>query len=137
MFISDIDKIKAVLIDDTSFTRMTICRMMEQIGFQDLIEFEDGAIASQNLPLLTPPPGLIVADYHMPGLDGLELLRAVRSGQIDNIAHDTPFIMVTGEGKLESFISAIQLDVDAFLDKPTTRILLESRIRSLLGEKKR
>jgi len=100
MLISDINKIKAVLIDDTSFTRMTTCRMMEQIGFQDLIEFEDGAIASQNLPLLTSPAGLIVADYHMPGLDGLELLRAVRSGQIDNIAPDIPFIMVTGEGKL-------------------------------------
>jgi hypothetical protein len=44
--------------------------------------------------------------------------------------------MVTGEGKLESFISAIQLDVDAFLDKPTTRILLETRIKSLFGEQK-
>jgi len=136
MFISDIEKTKAVLIDDTSFTRMTICRMMEQIKFQDIIEFEDGAIASQNLPLQSPPPGLIVADYHMPGLDGLELLRAVRSGQINNIAHDIPFIMVTGEGKLESFISAIQLDVDAFLDKPTTRVLLETWIKSLFSEQK-
>ena len=55
MFISDIEKTKAVLIDDTSFTRMTICRMMEQIGFQDIIEFEDGAIASQKLSLQSPP----------------------------------------------------------------------------------
>ena len=79
---------------------------------------------------------MIVADYHIPGLDSLELLRAVRSGQIDTVAHGIPFIMVTGEGKLESFISAIQLDVDAFLDKPTTRILLETWIKSLIGEQK-
>ena len=110
--------------------------MMEQIGFQDLVEAEDDAVACEKLTQLSPSPGLIIADYHMPGLDGLELLCAARSGQIENIPHDIPFIMITGEGKLESFIAAIQLDVDAFLDKPTTRPRLEEKIRSLFGQQK-
>jgi two-component system, chemotaxis family, chemotaxis protein CheY len=91
--------IKVLVVDDFATMRRIVKGVLKQLGFNDIIEAENGHSALEELK--KEQIGLIVSDWNMPKMNGLELLKAVRS---DASLQGVPFIMVTAEGQKKMFL---------------------------------
>lgn len=120
---------RVLVVDDLPGMREFICRGLEHLGFRDIAEARDGAAALESMT--DGPVGLIISDYDMPGMDGLEFLTAVRA---DARTHATPFILVSGNGDDASLARrAARAGADDYVAKPFTIDLLRTKIEGLLG----
>ena len=107
--------IKVLVVDDFATMRRIVKGVLRQLGFSNIIEAEDGTVALNELK--KEKIGLIVSDWNMPNMTGLELLKAVRKdGELKSI----PFIMVTAEGQKENVIEAVKAGVTNYVVKPFT-----------------
>lgn len=126
--------LKILVVDDERFSRMIVSRLLREIGPIEVIAAENG---SEALVHLTSPLGsniaAMIADFNMPGLNGLELLQAIRVG-IENLRRDLPVILVTGNSDKRLVGKAMQLDVDAFIVKPLSKTVLHSRLARVMHE---
>jgi len=117
------DKDISILVaDDNELMSNLIRLMLEKNGFKNITEVRDGASAFKTLQ--AQKTDLIIADWHMDGLSGIELLQKVRA---DDKMRDTPFIIVSVEGLDVSIDTAFQYGVSDFLSKPF-------KMDSLLGK---
>ncbi len=107
--------IKVLVVDDFATMRRIVKGVLKQLGFNDIIEAEDGQLALKELQ--KEKVGLIVSDWNMPNMTGLDLLKAVRA---DANLKDTPFLMVTAEGQKENVVQAVQAGVSNYIVKPFT-----------------
>ncbi|MBW2618719.1 MAG: chemotaxis response regulator CheY [Deltaproteobacteria bacterium] len=124
----DLD-IKIIIVDDFATMRRIVKNILKQIGFTNIEEADDGATA---LPLIkTQNFDLIVSDWNMPQMSGLELLKAVRA---DDQVKDTPFLMVTAEAQKENIIEAVKAKVSNYIIKPFTADTLSEKINKIFGE---
>ena len=121
--------IKIISIDDFPTMRRIIKSLLKQIGFMNVLEADDGAMG---LTLIKHEhPDLIISDWNMPKMNGLELLKAVRTeAGISN----TPFIMITAEAEKENIVQAVQCGVSNFIVKPFTAEVLRQKINKVFGE---
>ena len=120
--------IKVLIVDDQQTMRSLVRNGLQQIGFSDFGEAADGEDALRSL--LSRPVNLIISDFNMPKLDGLGLLRAVRSHPpIAKIA----FIMLTGRADKELVQRAVQFGVNNYLVKPFTVATLQGKIETVFG----
>jgi CheY-like chemotaxis protein len=111
-----------LIADDNKTIRIVMRRMLEKKGYKHIIEVEDGLTAFQVMK--TQKIDVVIADWHMEGLSGIELLQRIRE---DSHIGDTPFIMVSVEGLDVSLDAAFKYGVSDFVSKPfTADILLES-----------
>ncbi|MBW1800360.1 MAG: response regulator, partial [Deltaproteobacteria bacterium] len=94
---------KVLVVDDFATMRRIVKGVLKQLGFSNIIEAEDGSLALEELK--KDQVGLIVSDWNMPNMTGLELLKAVRG---DANLKDIPFIMVTAEGQKENVVEAVK-----------------------------
>ncbi len=106
---------KVLVVDDFATMRRIVKGVLKQLGFSNIIEAEDGSAALDTLK--KENIGLIVSDWNMPKMTGLDLLKAVRS---DENLKQTPFIMVTAEGQKENVIEAVKAGVSNYIVKPFT-----------------
>src|SRR3954469_12456469 len=105
--------LKTLIVDDQQTMRMLVRSGLQQLGFRELHDANDGEAALQ-LAAQTALH-LVISDFNMPKLDGLGLLRAIRAYPATaNVA----FIMLTGQGDKEIVQRAIQFGVNNFLVKP-------------------
>jgi len=117
------DKNISILVADDNELMSNLIRMMlEKNGFKNITEVRDGASAFKTLQ--AQKIDLIIADWHMDGLSGIELLQKVRA---DDKMRDTPFIIVSVEGLDVSIDTAFHYGVSDFLSKPF-------KMDSLLGK---
>lgn len=107
--------IKVLVVDDFATMRRIVKGVLKQLGFSNIIEAEDGNAALGELK--KEKFGLIVSDWNMPNMSGLELLKAVRG---DTGLKSIPFIMVTAEGQKENVIEAVKAGVTNYIVKPFT-----------------
>jgi two-component system, chemotaxis family, chemotaxis protein CheY len=107
--------IKVLVVDDFATMRRIVKGVLKQLGFNNILEAEDGSAALDVLK--KESVGLIVSDWNMPKMTGLELLKSVRS---DDGLKGTPFIMVTAEGQKENVIEAVKAGVSNYIVKPFT-----------------
>ncbi len=125
-----VDKHMKVLIVDDYKTMLRIMRnLLRQIGFLTVEEALDGTEALQTLQA-DNNFGLIISDWNMEPMTGIELLRAVRA---DDKLKATPFIMITAENKVENVIAAKQEGVSNYIVKPFNADTLQTKMRSVLG----
>lgn len=118
-----------VLIVDDYATMLRIVRnLLKQIGFQNIDEAVDGGSALQMMKL--KKYGLVISDWNMEPVTGIEFLRNVRS---DPELKATPFIMVTAESKSENVIEAKKAGVSNYIVKPFSSEVLKGKISSVLG----
>ena len=120
-----------LVVDDEQFSRSIITRLLERMGHPKIHTAEDGTEALALLKSF-PEVSFIVSDFKMPLLDGLLLLRCVRSGEA-SIDRATPFAMVTGFSDNALVDTAIDLDVNAFLIKPVSSTALSRRLSNMLS----
>ncbi len=120
---------KILLIEDTEITRKIIHRMLYKMGYTNVVEAENGVEAWSEVEKsirLSKPFQLIVADWKMPGMSGLELLRRIRA---DHRVSGTPFLLLTTNTRKDQVLEAIQAGVNNYLAKPFVLEVLEKKLR--------
>ena len=117
---------KVLVVDDSAVMRQIIKKNLKELGFSDLTEAEDGAAG-----LKKAGEGgfdLIVSDWNMPNMTGLEFLKAVRA---DAGLKGVSFIMVTSEADKEKIMEAVKAGVNQYIVKPFNAIQLEEKIKAI------
>lgn len=124
------DKSMNVLVVDDYKSMVRIVRgMLNQLGFVNVDDAPDGAAA---MALLKEKKyGLVLSDWNMQPVTGLELLKQVRA---EERTRATPFVMVTAEAKVENVIAARQAGVNNYVIKPFTLAVLKQKLTSVVGE---
>ena len=117
---------RVLVVDDFSTMRRIIKNILKQLGFNNIVEADDGTTAWEILS--KEPVDLIVSDWNMPQMSGIELLRKVRSSK--EFA-DVPFLMVTAEGLQENIIEAVQAKVSNYIVKPFTAETMGQKIEKI------
>lgn len=119
-----------VLIVDDYKTMLRILRnLLRQLSFNNVEEAIDGTMALQKLR--QAQFGLVISDWNMEPMTGIELLREVRA---DEKLMAIPFIMITAESKSENVIAAKEAGVSNYIVKPFNAETLKTKIASVLGE---
>jgi two-component system chemotaxis response regulator CheY len=116
-------KMKILVVDDFSTMRRIVKNLLRQLGYENIEEAEDGAQAYSKLK--NGGFGFVVSDWNMPNMDGLDLLKKVRS---DPELKDLPILMVTAEAEKEKVITAIQAGVNNYVVKPFTGEILKEKM---------
>lgn len=120
---------KILVVDDSSTMRRIIKNTLNHLGYKDLLEAEDGALAweamTQNSDI-----GVLITDWNMPNMNGLELVKKVRAEQK---YADMPIIMVTTEGGKTEVITALKAGVNNYIVKPFTPQVLKEKLEAVLG----
>lgn len=125
-----VDKTMSVLVVDDYKSMIRIVRgMLAQLGFNNVDEATCGPSA---LALIANKDyGLILSDWNMAPMTGLELLQRVRA---EPRMQKTPFLMVTAEAKAENVIAARRAGVSNYVIKPFTTAVLKQKLSTVLGE---
>ncbi len=124
----DLD-MKVLVVDDFATMRRIIKDVLKQIGFTNIAEADDGTTA---LAVLKKQKiDFILADWNMPKMSGLELLKAVRG---DASLKDTPFLMVTAEAQKEKVLQAVQVGVTNYIVKPFTADTFKEKLTKILDK---
>ncbi len=119
-----------ILIVDDYKTMLRIVRnLLKQLGFNNVDEATDGAMALEKARAKTY--GLIISDWNMEPMTGYELLKEVRA---DNQLKSTPFIMVTAESKTDNVIAAKKAGVNNYIVKPFNAATLKQKLVAVLGD---
>ncbi|MBT0670551.1 response regulator [Novosphingobium profundi] len=121
--------IKVMVVDDQTSMRAMIRRALQDLGFKDI---RDKPSAVEALPAVKADRvHLIISDYNMPDMDGLQFLEAVRA---DGTIGKTVFIMLTGSADKEVVQKAAALGVNNYVVKPFAPAALKEKIERVFGE---
>jgi two-component system chemotaxis response regulator CheY len=117
---------KILVVDDFSTMRRIIKNLLRDLGFTNTQEADDGNTA---LPMLQAGNfDFLVTDWNMPGMQGIDLLKAVRA---DAKLKTMPVLMVTAESKREQIIEAAQAGVNGYIVKPFTAATLNEKLQKI------
>ncbi|OGQ85539.1 MAG: histidine kinase [Deltaproteobacteria bacterium RIFOXYD12_FULL_56_24] len=117
---------KILVVDDFATMRRIIKNILTQLGFKNIIEADDGTTALNVLK--SEKISLIISDWNMPKMTGLDLLKAVRA---DAGMAATPFIMVTAEAQQDNIILAVKAKVSQYIVKPFTAETLSEKLNKI------
>jgi len=118
-----------MVVDDFSTMRRIVRKILKDLQFQEIIEAENGAEAFELLK--TNKVDLIVSDWNMPTMTGLELLKRVRA---DDRFKGLPFLLVTAEAQKENIIEAIQAKVSNYVVKPFSPAVLAEKLAKIIPQ---
>ncbi len=128
---SDLDfTMKVLVVDDMSTMRRIIKNVLRQIGYTSVEEAADGKEALEKLK--GGGFGLVVSDWNMPVMSGIELLKAIRA---DAELKTLPVLMVTAEAQKENIIEAVQAGVSNYVVKPFTGDALREKLAKIFAKK--
>lgn len=120
---------KLLVVDDSSTMRRIIKNTLSRLGYEDVLEGEDG-LQGWSVLDTNPDIGMLITDWNMPEMNGLELVKKVRS---DTRFSDLPIIMVTTEGGKAEVITALKAGVNNYIVKPFTPQVLKEKLAAVLG----
>jgi two-component system chemotaxis response regulator CheY len=119
---------KFLVVDDYSTMRRIVKNLLHDLGYANVTEADDGKTA---LPLLQNGSfDFLITDWNMPGMPGLDLLKAVRA---DERLKKLPVLMLTAEAKREQIVEAAQAGVSGYVIKPFTAVTLKEKIDKILA----
>ena len=120
--------LKFLVVDDFSTMRRIIKNLLHDLGYSNVTEADDGKTA---LPMLQAGDfDFLITDWNMPGVAGLDLLKAVRA---DAKLAKMPVLMLTAEAKREQIVEAAQAGVNGYVIKPFTAETLKEKLDKILG----
>jgi two-component system chemotaxis response regulator CheY len=117
----------ALVVDDFSTMRRIVKNILRDLEFKNILEAEDGTTAVQILA--SQKIDLVVSDWNMPKMTGLDLLKHVRS--TDNLK-DLPFLMVTAEAQKENIVEAVKARVSNYIVKPFTAATMAEKLAKII-----
>ncbi|MEA1933652.1 MAG: response regulator [Thermodesulfobacteriota bacterium] len=124
---ADTTNMKVLVVDDFATMRRIVKNILKQLGYNNIVEADDGTTALEILE--KEKVDLIISDWNMPKMTGLDLLKNVRGNA--EMA-DTPFIMVTAEAQQDNIILAVKAKVSQYIVKPFTAETLGEKIDKVL-----
>ena len=114
---------KVLVVDDFSTMRRIVKNLLRDLGFTNIQEADDGSTA---LPMLQGGDfDFVVTDWNMPGMQGIDLLKAIRADV--NLSH-IPVLLITAEAKKEQIVMAAQAGVNGYIVKPFTAATLKTKL---------
>tara|TARA_B110000908_G_C10171734_1_gene411184 strand:- start:365 stop:763 length:399 start_codon:yes stop_codon:yes gene_type:complete len=117
---------KVLVVDDFSTMRRIVKNLLRDLGFSNISEADDGSTA---LPMLQNGDfDFVVTDWNMPGMQGIDLLKAIRADA--NLAH-IPVLLITAEAKKEQIVMAAQAGVNGYIVKPFTAGTLKNKLEKI------
>ena len=116
-----------LVVDDFNTVRRILKKSLTQLGFANIVEAENGEEALRKLK--ENKIEFIFADWNMPKMTGLELLKAIRD---DAKFKDIPFIMVTAEARKPNIIAAIEAGANNYIVKPFTTEILKEKMEIVM-----
>ena len=119
-------RMKVLVVDDFATMRKIVRNILKQIGFEDITEAEDGSVALRLIK--SEPVGLVVSDWNMPNMSGLDLLKEIRKNPQ---TASLPVFMVTAEGLKENVMEAVKAGVNNYVVKPFTAEVLQEKIETI------
>ncbi len=117
-----------LIVDDYKTMLRIIENLLKQLGFKNIHQATDGSMALKVLREV--PIGLVISDWNMQPMTGLQLLKEVRA---DATLKPTPFIMITAESKTENVVAAKEAGVSNYIVKPFNAETLKQKISAVLG----
>ncbi len=121
--------IKILLVDDFSTMRRIIKNLLRKLGYQEIHEAENGEVALEMLK--SDNFNFIIADWNMPKMSGLDLLKTLRE---DEKYKNTPFMMVTSEANKNNIVTAIEAGADDYIVKPFDANTLREKLKTILNQ---
>ncbi|MBI5887384.1 MAG: chemotaxis response regulator CheY [Deltaproteobacteria bacterium] len=122
---------KILVVDDFSTMRRIIKNILRELGYYNVEEAEDGAVAFEKLK--GGGFDFVVTDWNMPNMPGIDLLKAIRADE--SLMH-IPVLMVTAESQKENVVQAVEAGVNNYIVKPFTATALKERIDLILEKAK-
>ncbi len=119
---------KVLIVDDFATMRRILRNILKQIGFTNISEADDGKTGLKALQ--KEKFDLVLCDWNMPEMPGIDLLRAVRS---DDALKDIPFVMVTAEAQKNNIVEAVQAGVSNYVIKPFTAETVSEKLKKVFG----
>ncbi len=121
---SPIKDLKVLLVEDQSEARAMMRNMLLEMGVTQIFEAPDGRDALRFLDSAFEFVDLVICDWNMPSMSGVELLRQLRT-----VYPDLPFLMVTGRSDMESVVEAKSSGVTGYIRKPFSVKQFETKLR--------
>ncbi len=118
---------KFIVVDDSPTMRKIVVNTLKRLGYNEIIEAEDGKDALAKLHV--EKVDFIITDWNMPNMNGLEFTKAVRSNPS---LKDLPILMVTTRGMKEDVLEALQAKVNNYVVKPFTPQILKQKIEQIM-----
>ncbi len=125
--VKDFNDLKVLIVEDQHEARAMMRNMLMELGVNQIFDAPDGRDALVFLDSAFDFVDMIICDWNMPNMDGVELLRQLRS-----VDPDIPFLMVTGRGDMESVVEAKSSGVTGYIRKPFSAKGLEAKIRIMM-----
>ncbi|MBL7671299.1 MAG: response regulator [Bdellovibrionaceae bacterium] len=120
--------IRVLIVDDSATTRKITRKYLTDLGFTKIDEAGDGALGWSKIIGSHPPYSLVICDWHMPRISGLELLKNVRT---TNDTKSLSFVMVTGEQNKEEVLKALKMGASGYIVKPFEPDILKKTLEKL------
>lgn len=115
-----------LVVDDASTMRRIVRGLLRELSLKNIREAENGSDALEELR--RKKADLVISDWNMPQMTGIELLRAIRS---DSALKDLPVLMVTAEAKKENIMEAVQAGVNNYIVKPFSAETLQEKLNKI------
>ena len=119
-------KMRFLVVDDFSTMRRIVRNLLKELGFVNIEEAEDGAIALNRLK--NEKFDFVVSDWNMPNMTGIQLLQAIRA---DAALKSLPVLMITAEARKENIIEAAQAGANGYIVKPFTAATLDEKLAKI------
>ncbi|MEW6234296.1 MAG: response regulator [Candidatus Omnitrophota bacterium] len=129
----NLSKYSFLIVDDVRLCRLNVMGILKNLGCQTIHSANTGLEALSILEDKNRPVDCVIADFKMPDMNGLQLLKAIRCGE-KNLRRDLPVAMLTGCGDEGLVGLALQLDVNAFILKPASKNNLSARLESIFSD---
>ncbi len=119
-------KMKVLVVDDFATMRRILRNILKQIGFTNIAEAEDGSAALKELK--KEKYDLILSDWNMPKMPGIDLLNAIRA---DDELMGIPFVMITAEAQKDNIVGAVKAGVNSYIEKPFTAETISEKLQKV------
>ena len=119
-------KMKFLVVDDFSTMRRIVRNLLKELGYSNVDEAEDGAMALSKLR--NEQFDFVISDWNMPVMNGLDMLKSIRA---DAALAKLPVLMVTAEAKKENIIAAAQAGANGYVVKPFTAATLDEKLAKI------
>jgi two-component system chemotaxis response regulator CheY len=119
-------KTKFLVVDDFSTMRRIVRNLLKELGYTNVDEAEDGAMALSKLR--SEQFDFVISDWNMPVMDGLTMLQTIRA---DAALKKLPVLMVTAEAKKENIVAAAQAGASGYVVKPFTAATLDEKLAKI------
>jgi two-component system chemotaxis response regulator CheY len=126
----DLTSLNVLVVDDFSTMRRIVIGLLREKGIKKTLEADNGIHALQMLSHNTVD--LIVSDWNMPEMNGLELLKALRASS--EHAH-LPFLMITAEARKENIVEAAHAGADGYIVKPFSACILINKVQAIVQKR--